>query len=468
ATMVSELGRREEALAHAQEAVALYRKLAAERPDAFLPDLAMSLNTLANRLSALGRREEALTHAQEGVTLYRKLAAERPDAFLPDLAMSLNNFADRLSELGWREEALTNAYEAVALYRKLAAERPEPFLSYLVASLKSLANRLSELEWREDVLTNAEAAVTLRRKVTAERPRAFLSDMALSLSSLGDRLTDLSRLEDPVAARNEAIGLLRQVEVVCRELEKLESGQREREWQAREARQQAVAQRVKLEAWRSVSARSAHRIGNQLFASLGALRRLKKMEAPETREAVEDLEACVHRIGQIVQEFRTFSGNQPPHLRPTQVVDLLKDIVRRHKSTAENIELSTLVPDQLPVCLVDRDQIDQAIGELIENAVQHMPSGGRIRVTANQVHGPSGEEVRIVVEDTGPGVPVSDRERIFEPFFSRRPGGTGLGLAIVRQIVENHKGRIRETGHPGAGARFEIDLPVHLKEESQA
>ena len=91
--MLSELGRREEALAAAQEAADLYRGLAAERPDAFTPDLAMSLNNLANWLSELGRREEALAAAQEAADLYRGLAAARPDAFTPDLAMSLNNLA---------------------------------------------------------------------------------------------------------------------------------------------------------------------------------------------------------------------------------------------------------------------------------------------------------------------------------------------------------------------------------------
>ena len=88
---LSNLGRREEALAASQEAVDLDRQLAAARPDAFLPDLAGSLNNTGAMLSNLGRREEALAASQEAVDLYRQLAAARPDAFLPDLATSLNN-----------------------------------------------------------------------------------------------------------------------------------------------------------------------------------------------------------------------------------------------------------------------------------------------------------------------------------------------------------------------------------------
>ncbi len=141
---LSELGRREDALAAAEEAVALRRTLAAQRPDAFRPDLAASLNNLAAMLSALGRREDALAAAEEAVALHHTLAAQRPDAFRPDLAGSLNNLANRLSALGRREDALAAAAEAVALYRTLAAQRPDAFRPDLAMSLNNLANRLSE------------------------------------------------------------------------------------------------------------------------------------------------------------------------------------------------------------------------------------------------------------------------------------------------------------------------------------
>jgi len=89
-----------------------------------MPDLARSLNNLAVALSDLGRREEALTTAEEAVRLRRALAAARPDAFTPDLASSLTNLANSLSDLGRCEEALTGGEEAVRLRRALAAARP--------------------------------------------------------------------------------------------------------------------------------------------------------------------------------------------------------------------------------------------------------------------------------------------------------------------------------------------------------
>jgi tetratricopeptide (TPR) repeat protein len=101
--------------------VAPLRQLAATNPDAWLPDLARSLNNLGVRLSELGRRQEALAPTEEAVTIYRRLAASNPEAWLPDLAGSLNNLGVRLSRLGRRQEALASTEEAVTIYRGLAA-----------------------------------------------------------------------------------------------------------------------------------------------------------------------------------------------------------------------------------------------------------------------------------------------------------------------------------------------------------
>ena len=114
--------RPEEALAAAGEAVEIRRRLAAARPDAFEPDLAMSLNNLGNRLSELRRAEEALAAAGEAVEIRLRLAAARPDAFEPDLAMSLNNLGRMLSGAGRPEEAWVADAEAVEIRRRLAAD----------------------------------------------------------------------------------------------------------------------------------------------------------------------------------------------------------------------------------------------------------------------------------------------------------------------------------------------------------
>ncbi|MET3133897.1 tetratricopeptide (TPR) repeat protein [Oxalobacteraceae bacterium GrIS 1.11] len=205
------VGQRDLALRSTQEAVELYRELAGQRPDVFLPKLAMSLNNLANMLSALGRREPALLAAQEAVELYRELAGQRPGVFQPDLAMSLNNLANRLSALGRREPALLAAQEAVELYRELAGQRPGVFRPNLAASLNNLANMLSALDQREPALLAAQEAVELCRELAGQRPDVFQPDLAMSLNNLANRLSDLGRREPALLAAQEAVALCREL-----------------------------------------------------------------------------------------------------------------------------------------------------------------------------------------------------------------------------------------------------------------
>jgi tetratricopeptide (TPR) repeat protein len=209
AAYLSAVGRREEALVAAQEAVALRRTLATDRPDAFTPDLAGSLNNLANMLANLGRWEEALAAAQEAADLYRTLATDRPDAFTPDLAKSLNNLANVLSDLGRREEALATAQEAADLYRTLATDRPDAFTHNLAGSLTNLANTLSDLGRREEALAAAQEAADLDRTLATDRPDAFTPDLAMSLNNLAAVLSDLGRSEEALVAAQEAVTLLR-------------------------------------------------------------------------------------------------------------------------------------------------------------------------------------------------------------------------------------------------------------------
>jgi tetratricopeptide (TPR) repeat protein len=208
---LSALGRREEALARAEEAVDIYCGLAAARPDAFLSDLAMSLANLASRLSALGRREEALARAAEAVDIYRDLAAARPDAFLPDLAGSLNNLANRLSDLERREEALARAVEAVDINRRLAAARPDAFLPNLALSLNNLAKMLSVLGRWKEALARVEEAVDIRRRLAAAHPDAVLPDLAMSLNNLANSLSALGRWEEALARAEEAVNIYRRL-----------------------------------------------------------------------------------------------------------------------------------------------------------------------------------------------------------------------------------------------------------------
>jgi tetratricopeptide (TPR) repeat protein len=188
---LANLGRREDALAASRETLDMYRRLAATRPDAFLPDLAGSLNNISFDLSNLGRREEALAASREGLDIYQRLAATHPDAFLPGLARCLNNLGADLSNLGRHEEALAASQEAVDIRRRLAATRPDAFLPDLAMSLGTQGHALAGIERCVD------AASAFREGLTAILP--FIERHA---QAFGDLARNLGR--DYIAACEKA------------------------------------------------------------------------------------------------------------------------------------------------------------------------------------------------------------------------------------------------------------------------
>jgi len=211
ANCLKAVGRRDEALNKAQEAVRIYQQLAKARPDAFLPGLATSLQTLGNRLSELGRREEALDKAREALRIRDQLAKDRPEAFRLDLASSLNNLATMLSDLGRREEALDKAHEAVRIYEQLATGQPDKVLPELARSLHNLANRLNDLGRREEALDKAQQAERIFEQLAKAQPDSYLADLASSLDSLAILLSDLGRTEEGMVKGQESLRILEEL-----------------------------------------------------------------------------------------------------------------------------------------------------------------------------------------------------------------------------------------------------------------
>ncbi|MFJ2716839.1 tetratricopeptide repeat protein [Streptomyces sp. NPDC087437] len=206
---LSEVGRREEALTVAQEAVEIRRRLAAGNPAAHEPDLALALTNLGSRLWEEGRLEEALSAAQEAVEIRRLLTAADPAAHEHHLAGLLNNLGAFLSEVGRLEEALTVAQEAVEVQRRLAAGNPAAHGPELAGALSNLGNHLSLAGRREEALTAVQEAVEVQRLLTAANPAAHEPDLALSLHNLGNRLSEVGRLEEALTAVQEAVEIRR-------------------------------------------------------------------------------------------------------------------------------------------------------------------------------------------------------------------------------------------------------------------
>jgi len=414
------------------------------RADHGKPETPLILRNVGVALGSLGRSEEALTWFDRALALQ------------PNDHLAWRNRGVCLSRLERHEEALQS------LERALAICPDEPRVRDRMGAVLGRMGRYAEAARSFDqvlaVLPDYRAALRSRAVVRGLMGKAKEAAAELRALLASDPSDEQARIWLTRFARN------REARATVAELEEL---RRKRHMEQFRAEKVARDQRLKFDAWRTLSARSAHRIGNQLFASIGALRTLKGLTGAGAEEAVSDLEGCVERIRQIVREFQRFSTNEAPRLARMQIGPLVEEVVRRYERVVQNVALCAEVAEGLPDCLLDRSQFDQAVGELLENAMHHTPQGGRIRVAATPIPPPAGPRVRITVEDTGPGVPENAKRHLFEAFFTTRPGGTGLGLAIVKQIVDNHGGTVRETGKAGEGARFEIELPAAPDEESR-
>jgi signal transduction histidine kinase len=148
---------------------------------------------------------------------------------------------------------------------------------------------------------------------------------------------------------------------------------------------------------------------------------------------------------------------------PTRVEDVVRLVLRLLQNDLQMNEVSvaTEFQDNLPDVVLDSTQLQQVLLNLIKNAIDAMssvaPKARRLRLTASFDGRAS---VLLSVQDSGPGIPVKDRERIFDPFFTTKSGGMGLGLAICFRLVANHGGTLRLVETGSNGSIFEVAIPV--------
>jgi signal transduction histidine kinase len=209
----------------------------------------------------------------------------------------------------------------------------------------------------------------------------------------------------------------------------------------------------------TLAAGMAHEIRNPLGAMGGALEILeadRPVDHPH-REFVEILRQEVDRLGRVAGKYLDFARPQVPDSRPVDVnatVRSATELLERSAARAGVTVRSRLHADLRPA-MADPVQLRQALVNLLLNGIQSMPSGGELEITTRA----GKDRVEIEVRDHGEGLPEVPVDRLFEPFFSTRPGGTGLGLAVSRQIAVAHDGRLTAEAAEGGGARFRLELP---------
>ncbi len=218
----------------------------------------------------------------------------------------------------------------------------------------------------------------------------------------------------------------------------------------------------RMAAWREVARRIAHEVKNPLTPIALSAQRLKRryaqrLDEPVFNECTQMIIDHVELIRNLVNEFSTFARFPTAEPKLNQINDIIEETLALFREGHPEIHFTLTVDELIPPLNIDRQQIKQALINLVGNAVTALKNKGRIMITLSK--DPILSLIRIEVADDGPGILDQDKTRLFEPNFSTKAGGMGLGLTIVNSIVSDHKGMIRVVDNQPQGTKFIIELP---------
>jgi signal transduction histidine kinase len=235
-------------------------------------------------------------------------------------------------------------------------------------------------------------------------------------------------------------------------------------------REEQIIQSKKLASLGILTAGVAHEITNplnnismiaqtydELYGSLSEKDRL---------EFMKKVDAETERIRKIVKNLLDFSKPKDANPKEADINAVIQKTLPlvQNMIDVSNIETTVKLEDGLPHLYIDEHQIQQVLVNLITNAVQATPAGGKLFISSRLEKG--GDSVDITVMDTGRGISPEFLPHIFDPFFSTKgEGGTGLGLSVSSGIIKNHNGEIRVASKVGVGTTFTIELPCYHFEE---
>ncbi|MFO0725742.1 MAG: HAMP domain-containing sensor histidine kinase [Myxococcota bacterium] len=203
----------------------------------------------------------------------------------------------------------------------------------------------------------------------------------------------------------------------------------------------------------------AHEVRNPLggIELFGGLLKEDLEPSDPRQKHVDKILKQIGVLSGVVNDFLDFARKRPVELVPHDLAELLADVLAltEKDAAAKSVTLSLEAEKPLTAKL-DKDALHRAVLNLVKNAIQAVPEGGRVKISAQK----QAEFVEIIVADNGPGVPPEARENVFRPFFTTKQKGTGLGLALVKKAVDGHKGSIAIEETPGGGASFRLKLPA--------
>jgi two-component system, NtrC family, nitrogen regulation sensor histidine kinase NtrY len=230
----------------------------------------------------------------------------------------------------------------------------------------------------------------------------------------------------------------------------------------KENRERAISAE-RIAAWQDVARTVAHEIKNPLWPIQSSIRSLRKAYQSDKESFEEIFDECtetiveeVDSLRKIVDEFSQFARMPKPNLNECNINDVIADTLKLWTARPENVEIITSLA-KTPIILGDKEQLSRAFINIITNAVQAMPNGGKLTIST------SFNEQKLVCvtfADTGIGMTQEVKEKIFQPYFTTKESGTGLGMAVVHRVITDHKGVIEVESEENVGTKFIISFPT--------
>jgi signal transduction histidine kinase len=211
-----------------------------------------------------------------------------------------------------------------------------------------------------------------------------------------------------------------------------------------------------------LSAGIAHEVRNPLTGISLLLDDLhdRALSASDDQILIKKALAEIERVERLISALLNYSSPVRADFREGDLNAVVHDtiLLLRRQCERQKVQL-VLEADMIPIFRYDPEKIKQALLNIVKNALEAMPEGGRIEIATRVQDG----HAVVVISDSGPGISTDDLPLIFEPFFTRKGAGTGLGLSITQRIVEEHHGRISVESMPEQGTQFTIELPLTVQ-----
>ena len=347
------------------------------------------------------------------------------------------------------------------------APRPEAFLSFLLPAGLIPAIRLCiESDATHFAMGLLATVFTVATLITTRRIyRMVDSSLRLQLENR-DLVEELQTANQETDALNQALELRVQerTAALAQSAEQLRA-----EIAQREQAEEELLRARKLESLGVLAGGIAHDFNNFLTVVQGNLEVAKaQMNADQpAQEFLDQAASACQRAKLLSSQLLTFAKGGAPVRRVVSIAQLITDAVHLAR-TGSPVGIGVKIAEDLWPAEVDPGQIGQVLHNILLNARQAMPDGGTIEVRAENVAfadslDDAGPRVRISIRDSGRGMAADVLRRIFDPYFTTKPGGNGLGLATAYAIVGKHGGHISVESTPDVGTAFTVDLPASLE-----